>query len=74
MENLENALKKARAEAMAEAEKLFEEFSAKHDARIAELKKEMEEGYQRIDALIAQHRDNKKVKGEIEALLSSMQS
>ena len=42
-DKFDNSLKAARKEAMAEADKLFAEFSAKHESNIAELRRMIDE-------------------------------
>lgn len=72
MKNLEaynNALKMVREDAKAETDKLFKEFSAKHDARIAELHRAMEKS-DKMMSDIAEH--NRQLKSDIEDLLASM--
>ena len=72
-DKFDNALKAAREEAMEEADKLFAEFSAKHDANIAELRRMMADHEKKMDELMAQHSNNQTVKSNIEKMLADMQ-
>ena len=73
-DKFDNALKAAREEAMEEADKLFAEFSAKHDANIAELRRMMADHEKKMDELMAQHSNNQTVKSNIEKMLADMQA
>ena len=75
MKNLEaynNALKMVREDAKAETDKLFAEFSAKHDARIAELHRAMEKSGKTMSDIADQNQRNRQLKSDIEDLLTSM--
>lgn len=72
-DKFDNALKAAREEAMTEADKLFAEFSAKHDANIAELRRMMDEHDKKMDELMAKHANNQPIKSDIEKMLADMQ-
>ena len=73
-DKFDNALKAAREEAMEEADKLFAEFSAKHDANIAELRHMMADHEKKMDELMAQHASNQPIKNDIEKMLADMQT
>ena len=73
-DKFDNALKAAREEAMVEADKLFAEFSAKHEANIAELRCMMADHEKKMDELMAQHSNNQTVKSNIEKMLADMQA
>lgn len=71
-EAFDNALKAVREDAKAETDKLFKEFSAKHDARIAELHRAMEKSDKMMSDIADQNQRNRQLKSEIEDLLASM--
>lgn len=73
-EAFDNALKAVREDAKAETDKLFKEFSVKHDARIAELHREMEKcgKIMNDDTIEQKNQRNRELKSEIEDLFASM--
>lgn len=73
-DKFDNSLKAARKEAIAEADKLFAEFSAKHEANIAELRRMMDEHDKKMDELMAKHANNQPIKSDIEKMLADMQA
>ena len=73
-DKFDNALKAAREEALAEADKLFAEFSAKHEENIAELRRMMADHEKKMDELMAQHANNQPIKNNIEKMLADMQA
>lgn len=73
-DKFDNALKAAREEALAEADELFAEFSAKHEENIAELRRMMADHEKKMDELMAQHANNQPIKNNIEKMLADMQA
>lgn len=73
-DKFDNALKVEREEAMAEADKLFAEFSTKHESNITELRHMMADHEKKMDELMAQHASNQPIKNDIEKMLADMQT
>lgn len=73
-DEFDGVLKAAREEALAEADKLFAEFSAKHDAHIAELRAAMAEHDQKMDELFTRLANNQPIKDDIEKMLADMRA
>ena len=73
-DKFDNALKAAREEAMVEADKLFAEFSAKHEANIKELRRVMDEQDKEFDELMAQAQlaNKETAKKDIEKMLADL--
>lgn len=71
-DKFENALNMVREDAKAETDKLFAEFSAKHDVRISELHRAMEKSDKMMSDIADQNQRNRQLKSEIEDLLASM--
>ena len=71
-EAFNNALKMVREDSKAETDKLFAEFSAKHDVRISELHRAMEKSDKMMSDIADQNQRNRQLKSDIEDLLASM--
>ena len=73
-DKFDNALKAAREEAMEEVDELFSEFSAKHEANIAELRRMMTDHERKMDELMGKVENNQPIKNDIEKMLADMQA
>lgn len=73
-DKFDSALKEAREEAMVEVDKAFAEFSTKHDANIAELRRMVADHEKKMDELTDKLANNQPIKNDIEKMLANMQA